>query len=451
MIKKIFLFLLLISVPLIAQKQNFDRASYYSYGQKLFSEAHLLPYNDKDSTKIIIMFKTVYESLIFVQVNPLDNPGNFQAIPFIEIFFKDENGIIKNRVLWSDTVWAKDYDETKSKNKFSAGYVETTLPNTDYKCTVQLLDRYKKPSEKNDLTISTIKNNNKNTIYFDPILTYSEKELPQYKSIPFILSNKINFNSKDTKIIIPLIYPKKYNVYNYNLKKINLNEDNLWNDSVNIWGRVYPSDNSKIKVEKTNNMPVLLSIKTEKKGDDYNDEKQEGILTIDLPKTGLSPGKYNLLLKNENNLDSINYEFEVVWLDIPLSLRNPDYAIEMMYYILNDEEYKKMKDSDNDKKADLIMKYWKQKDPTKDTPYNEMMTEYFRRVDYAFFNYQTIQEKDGAKTERGKIYILFGKPDNIEKSIKDGVQTEIWNYKKISKKFYFELVSNGLYILTKID
>ena len=37
------------------------------------------------------------------------------------------------------------------------------------------------------------------------------------------------------------------------------------------------------------------------------------------------------------------------------------------------------------------------------TPYNEEMAEYFSRVDYAFYNFQTINQKDGAKTDRGKI------------------------------------------------
>src|SRR5690606_32582498 len=134
-----------------------------------------------------------------------------------------------------------------------------------------------------------------------------------------------------------------------------------------------------------------------------------GILSIDLPSSNLSPGAYNLVLSDDNNKSEVEFKFELVWVDMPLSLRTPSYAVKLMHYILTDDEYSQMETGDDENKAKKIMEYWKKHDPTKHTPFNEAMTEYFARADYAFFNYQTIQEKDGALTERGKIYILFGK------------------------------------------
>jgi GWxTD domain-containing protein len=448
---KVFFLIIFASVSLLAQKPQFDRASYYSYGQKLFAEAHTLSDNSKDSIKILVLFKSVYESLLFVQANPLDNPGSFQAIPSVEVFFKDESGIIKNRVLWTDTIWVNNYEDTKFKEKYSEGFIIAKLPINEYSCTIQLLDRYRKPSEKLDIQLKSKIDFTKNTIIGDPIFTYPVQQLPAYKSIPFILSNKVNFISRDAKIIIPVIYKKNYNVFNYTIKKEIQSTDIFWNDTINISGRVTPTDNSFVNLEKSKEFPVLLSIKSNSSEKSYIENSISGVMTIELPSSGLSPGNYSLLVINDNNTDSAKYEFEVIWNDMPLALRNPSYAVEVMYYILNDEEYSIMNSGNDDSKAQKVMKYWKQKDPTKLTPFNESMTEYFRRVDFAFFNYQTVKEKDGAKTERGKIYILFGKPDKVEKVLNDGKQSEVWTYTKQSKKYYFELVSNGLYILTKID
>jgi GWxTD domain-containing protein len=79
------------------------------------------------------------------------------------------------------------------------------------------------------------------------------------------------------------------------------------------------------------------------------------------------------------------------------------------------------------------------------------MTEYFRRVDYAFFNYQTIIQREGSKTDRGKVYILNGKPDKIENDMNDKRSREIWTYVELEKRYIFDLISVGFYKLVKIE
>jgi hypothetical protein len=78
------------------------------------------------------------------------------------------------------------------------------------------------------------------------------------------------------------------------------------------------------------------------------------------------------------------------------------------------------------------------------------MFEYFRRVDYAFFNFQSVSQKDGADTDRGKIYILNGKPGSVERNLVGDKSFELWTYEKMKKVYTFELVSNGNFKLTSI-
>ena len=79
------------------------------------------------------------------------------------------------------------------------------------------------------------------------------------------------------------------------------------------------------------------------------------------------------------------------------------------------------------------------------------MAEYFNRADYAFFNFKTIYEKDGAKTDRGKIYILYGAPDDVKNTMNEkGEAQEIWIYHKLRKQFTFETDKTDIIYLKEI-
>lgn len=452
MYKYIIIFLFILSNSLLGQKEQFDRATYYSYGIRLFSEAHILPDTSPDSINVLVLFKISNDALVFIQVNPLENIGSFQALPSVEIFFRDKNGIIRNRTLWSDTIYVKTYDDTKSKDTYVYGQITAKLPKSDYNCTVQLLDKYKKPADKNEFEVRSNLEFLTKSIISDPIFAFSDKSLPVYKSVPFVLGNKVNFTSSDAKILIPVSYSERHNVFNYIIKKVVNKEAKFWNDSINISGRAVPSDDGFLYLDNDKKHPYVLTLKTGfKYQEGFGKEIKVGVLTIELPSVRLSPGEYSLSVFADGKGDTSNFNFDVIWVDMPLALRNPTYAIEMMYYILSDEEFKAMESGSDALKAKKMMDYWKGKDPTNQTPYNEAMTEYFKRVDFAFFNFQTLKEKDGAKTDRGKIYILLGKPSISERTLNNGKQYEVWTYNDLQKVFHFELVANGLFVLTKID
>lgn len=434
-----------------SQNEQFDRSTYYSYGVKLFSEAHILPDAQADSLKVTILFKISYDAIQFVQKNPLENQGSYQGIATTEIYFKDSNGIIKNRNLWSDTIWISDYNETKSKVEYVYGMIETKLAKGNYDCSVILLDRFKIASEKNEIDINADKDFSNKPQIGSPIFTFKDAKQNENLYNLYVLGNKIEFTPNNSFIFIPVSFKDTYNTFNFNIiKKINI-ENQIWNDSVNISGRTKPKENSIIQFEQKSNNNISLKLI-----ENYSDiigtsTNKLGTLAIEVPSVLLSPGDYKLRVYAEGMQDTSEFDFEVEWTDMPLALRNPSYAIEIMYYILTDEEFDKMRSGTDQEKSAKLMKYWKEKDPTKSTPFNENMTEYFRRVDYAFFNFQTLKEKDGAKSERGKIYILHGKPEKIEKVLSNGKQFELWTYSRLKKIFHFELISNGLYYLTKIE
>ena len=82
-------------------------------------------------------------------------------------------------------------------------------------------------------------------------------------------------------------------------------------------------------------------------------------------------------------------------------------------YIITDEERAAFKQLSNDEERDnFIEAFWQRRDPTPDTEENEYKEEHYQRIAYA--NEHFAAGVPGWKTDRGRLYIVFGKPDEIE-------------------------------------
>lgn len=82
-------------------------------------------------------------------------------------------------------------------------------------------------------------------------------------------------------------------------------------------------------------------------------------------------------------------------------------------YIITDEEKKTFKSLKTDEEREqFIEQFWLRRDPDPDTDTNEYREEYYQRIAYANENFAS--GIPGWKTDRGRIYIMFGKPDEKE-------------------------------------
>ena len=83
-------------------------------------------------------------------------------------------------------------------------------------------------------------------------------------------------------------------------------------------------------------------------------------------------------------------------------------------YIITDAERTAFKDSRPTKSASMfIEQFWLRRDPTPDTSKNEFKEEHYRRIAYANQHFAS-KSVPGWKTDRGRIYITYGPPDEIE-------------------------------------
>ncbi len=81
-------------------------------------------------------------------------------------------------------------------------------------------------------------------------------------------------------------------------------------------------------------------------------------------------------------------------------------------WIISPEEVAAFKKLSNDEERDaFIENFWLRRDPTPDTPENEFKEEHYRRIAYA--NEHFAAGRPGWMTDRGRIYIVYGPPDEI--------------------------------------
>jgi len=82
-------------------------------------------------------------------------------------------------------------------------------------------------------------------------------------------------------------------------------------------------------------------------------------------------------------------------------------------YIITDDERKAFMSLANDEEREaFIENFWQRRNPNPDSPENEFREEHYRRIQYANDHYAA--GKPGWKTDRGRIYIMWGAPDSID-------------------------------------
>ncbi|MBZ5580264.1 MAG: GWxTD domain-containing protein [Acidobacteriia bacterium] len=84
-------------------------------------------------------------------------------------------------------------------------------------------------------------------------------------------------------------------------------------------------------------------------------------------------------------------------------------------YIVTDEERAAFQRLQTDEEREqFIRQFWLRRDPTPGTPRNEYQEEHYRRIASANMRFGTAAGIPGWKTDRGRIYITFGPPDEID-------------------------------------
>jgi GWxTD domain-containing protein len=133
-----------------------------------------------------------------------------------------------------------------------------------------------------------------------------------------------------------------------------------------------------------------------------------------------------------------------------LSNAQLEKTIAQVSYLLTRQQKKTVRALDRRGKIRFLAHFWKSRDPNPDTPVNEFQQEFYKRVNYANRHFGAYK-LEGWQSDRGRILILYGPPDEIERNRfeLDYKPYEIWHYDRLGGRIcvFADLEGYGIYTL----
>jgi len=110
-----------------------------------------------------------------------------------------------------------------------------------------------------------------------------------------------------------------------------------------------------------------------------------------------------------------------------------------LLYVTDGDDWKKLNNASDEERDSVFQAFWAKRDPSPGSPENELFNEFYKRVDLTNRNFG-YSRKNGWKTDRGRVFIVFGAPDRVERGTPSRYTQgdyEVWYYDDLREKFVF--------------
>jgi GWxTD domain-containing protein len=411
--KSIIIFLVLIG---IYNKGTCDEIIYFNFDYAVFK-------SDNQQSILEIYYSVNQKTLKYVKTNDL-----FEAAAKISvsIFNITTNTQVYQKSFKTPTS-ASDTSDSKLNQKL-VGQLNFLLPDGSYK--MELTGSDFNDSSRFDFINPEIKIDN----YSDSPIKISDIELANS------VKKSENENSifyKNTLEIIPnpsalfgMNLNELYYYYEiYGLTPENISDEYIMNYTVlNINNEKLVSTGKKFKRKLESKADYgIINIDSLNRGS-YTLQ----ITLLDSAKNlSITREKKFFVFNNNNQIPSVSKQDSYLKSEY-VNMSEDDLENEFNYakYIMSENEaanYEKL--NTLSEKKNYLFAFWKSRDNNLNTQNIEYKTEYFKRVAEANKNYKEAY-KEGWKTDRGRIYIIYGKPDDVERFPfeSDSKSYEIWKY-----------------------
>lgn len=444
-----FLFALLLIVPFESQAQQ--RATAYESllqrsDQPSSYISHAVLPAETDSATVAVLFRLDYDLVPFLRVreSELPSPENAQYFaPFqmgLEIFEGKKASSRRNstqgrsvfRDSYEDTIYVKSFEETRSRQQHIEGFITTELTSGVYNYELQL-QRAQSTRQQSSTRRNMFVPRYDTLSSAGMILMDHFQQNGSTASGTFLNYGENVLYGSDYELLAVL--PKQADESEYNLSVHKMTSGTS---------------------DKAESAPVYSESITSREifnASDYRIQKrgQNIELTMDIGDGGT---RYGLFSVPNSEFENARYRLQIEdgsgkviakrivnsrWLDMPVSLLNVDVAIDMLKFIVSEEELERLKSGSDVEKEQKFRAFWDQRDPSPEIEFNELMAEYYNRIDYAYRNFSSMQIP-GYESDRGKAYILYGEPDSTTRRFPTDQPTlEVWEYP--DKTLVFEATS----------
>ena len=303
---------------------------------------------------------------------------------------------------FSDKIISNKFSETTSKVKSTVLNTSFVVPLGDYNVSINVKDLDTKLSSKQNNKVELKQFSNDSQVY-DPIFIKEAKGEWGFESNKFpIDANQIVVKNNEMQFY-------QYVVINAGVYEMVINilsgKEVQWSKTINS------SSESRV-------ISHLITVPTK----DINRKDLKVQVSVNQ--------------KNSTKSRSLGFRFRNSFM--PDSITNIDLALSQMNYILTSDERKELKKLKQSDKENFFKKAWARRDPKPDTKVNELMDEYYGRISFTEENFSR-GTSGGWRSDMGMIFILFGKPDDIQRytSMQSNYSYETWYYFSIGQEFAF--------------
>lgn len=399
------------------------------------------------SSQLAVLFRIDYDSVPFMKTNanieaPSPDAEYYGPVQIgLEVYEGETSRSRRSseiapsvfRDSWQDTLWADTYERTKSRTDYVQGMMDTDLDPGQYHYELQLPgpkmptasgNRSSRgvsaevPTPKRNVTVESADDAEQS----DFILLKSFQPGEATFSATFLNYGDNVLYGQDYSVLVRIPANAGSNSFSLNLYRLtggaNADAEEL-RHSVEI-----TSENmvqfSNINLTNSNN-EIGFEANVSNEGTTY--------AYVKIPNNNFENSMYKLTLENSDS-DNVLGEKRIrsQWLDMPVSLYNLDVSIDMLRFIVSDEKLDELNSGSDTERERKFREFWAERDPTQDTEFNELMTEYYNRIDYAYNEFSSLQVP-GFNTDQGRAYILYGPPDEVERRMPTNSPTrEIWQY-----------------------
>ncbi len=392
--------------------------------QIFYPETNIIP---SDSLYLVYFsYRIPYNKIVFEKDNNVYKAGYSLSVEVV-----DSSSNFIARQLDEKRITVNTFEETNNENLFAQGVIKFKIKKGRFNIIPIFTDINSNIEMKShEIPLFPDKFNSK--IYYHPIIVNSKKVnngKEEYELTNF--GGSIPFNESSYDLIIP--------VSDENLSKLHVvmlnNKDTVTNTDISQYFTSSLSLNYNNDIITLNNSENNFQTKN---------------FVIKNFSSKLYEGELTLIVTNGDDTKSKKiFNLNVRWFNKPASLMDPEYAIKALKYAENENVIDSMLDENDEDYPKALFKYWAKNDPTPNTAYNPLMKEYYSRIDYAAKNFSTITGKSGVNTDRGRIFIQFGKPQKVDRYSNDkGKIVETWFYENPKRKFIFtDLTGTGNFLL----
>ena len=340
---------------------------------------------DSDSFNVNIFLRIPIKTLVFKK-----QKDHFNAsISYTLNMSERESKAVVNRLTKNKSISVSYYEDTRDQERFYQIETQIKLPEGEYDLLTIIQD-----IDSHRVFKNTTKVDVKNTSMISQLKAYHNRENQRYFINKLVKEDVdtiwFKFQMDDFEIMgesIPFTFKvlKDSTIIDSSTVSVAGNEKNMYSIPI------------KISPEWENDITIFIGNKGQ-----FSSIK----LSIE--------GKAGTKLWSENRKDIIG----------------------VMSYLVPYSEYKKFSKLEDGELFEFVTEYWKSKDPSQNTKKNELLEEINNRISYANAKFSVIGS--GWRSDMGKIYIIYGPPETIDRhyDTEFSYSYEFWHYPS-GRKFTF--------------